>query len=94
MNGVGPGRPGVSRIARAAGAAVVPVGFAFANETWTPGTPLPKARFGKHKVIASIGKPIVFDDDDHIANAQLAMDAIGSLVMHGRTTSTPRGPLD
>ena len=93
-NGVGPGRPGVSRIARRSGAAIIPVGFAFADETWAPGTPLPKARMGKHKVIASIGEPIVFDNDDHIANAGIVMDAIGDLVMHGRKTASARGPLD
>ena len=37
-NGVGPGRPGISRIARRSGAAVLPIGFAFANEAWAPGT--------------------------------------------------------
>ncbi len=93
VNGVGPGRPGVSRIARRAGAAVIPVGFAFADETWAPGTPLPKARLGKHKIIASIGAPITFDDDDHIANAGVVMDVIGDLVMHGRNTGQSRGPL-
>lgn len=92
--GVGPGRPGVSRIARKSGAAVVPVGFAFADETWSPGTPLPKARLGKHKVIASIGPPIEFTNDDHIANAGIVMDAIGDLVMHGRETGQARGPKD
>ena len=39
VNGVGPGRPGVSRIARGSGAAIVPVGFAFAEETWAPRHP-------------------------------------------------------
>ncbi len=94
VNGVGPGRPGISRIARGADAAIIPVGFAFADQTWAPGTPLPKARFGKHKVIASIGPPIVLEDDDHIANAQIVMQAIGDLVMHGRTTGEARGPND
>jgi|GEM_PF-347364 len=84
VNGVGQGRPGVSRVARRAGAAVVPVGFAFANEAWVPGTPLPKPRFGRHKVIANIGSPITFETDDHIANAKELMDAIGNLVQAGR----------
>ena len=94
VHGVGPGRPGISRIARGAGAAIIPVGFAFADETWAPGTPMPKARLGKHTVIASIGPPVVLDDDDHIANAQIVMHAIGDLVMHGRETGTVRGPND
>ena len=94
VNGVGPGRPGVSRIARASGATIVPVGFAFSDETWPPGTPLPKPRLGKHKVIASIGPPILLESDDHLANAQTVMDAIGTLVTHGRQTGTVRGPSD
>ena len=70
------------------------MGFAFAEETWAPGTPLPKARLGRHKVIASIGAPIALDGDDHIANAGIVMDAIGDLVMHGRKTGRARGPKD
>lgn len=83
-NGVGQGRPGVSRIARAAGAAVLPVGFAFSDETWKPGTPLPMPRLGRHTVVANIGSPMWFDTDDHIANANQLMDEIGRLVMLGR----------
>lgn len=85
-NGVGPGRPGVSRIARRAGAAVIPVGFAHANVAWAPGTTLPKVRFGRHHVVASVGAPIVFDTDDHVANAEQVMAAIGELVLSGRGT--------
>lgn len=84
VNGVGQGRPGVSRIARRANAAVVPIGFAFANETWAPGTPLPVPRLGRHEVIATLGAPIAFDTDDHIANANLLMQRIGDLVIEGR----------
>ena len=85
VNGVGPGRPGVSRIARRAEAAVVPVGFAFSNEAWVPGSALPKPRLGRHRVVASIGAPMTFETDDHIANANRLMDAIGSLVLQGRS---------
>lgn len=86
VNGVGQGRPGVSRVARSVDAAIVPVGFAFADEAWVPGTFLPKPRFGRHKVIASIGPPIYFDTDDHIANANELMAAISSQVQKGRDT--------
>lgn len=85
VGGVGQGRPGVSRVARRADAAVVPVGFAFADEAWVPGTPLPKPRFGRHRVVANIGEPIYFDTDDHIANANQLMDAISAQVMKGRS---------
>ncbi len=82
-NWVGPGRPGVSRIARASGAAVLPIGFAFANEAWVPGKPLPKARLGKHRVIARAGSPLFFETDDHLANAEELMASIGNLVGEG-----------
>lgn len=84
VDGVGEGRPGVSRIARATDAAVLPIGFAFANEAWNPGTPLPKPRLGRHQIIASVGSPIVFETDDHIANANQLMAEIGHLVLEGR----------
>ena len=81
---VGLARPGVSRIARRAGAAVLPVGFAGADEAWKPGTPFPRLRFGRHSVHVHVGSPIVFESDDHEANATLLMKAIGSLVLEGR----------
>ena len=87
VNCVGPGRPGVSRIATAADAAVLPIGFAFANDAWTPGTPLPKPRLGTHRVIARAGAPILFESDDHLANAETLMTAIGDLVADGRSAT-------
>lgn len=84
VNGVGPSRPGISRIARRAEAAIVPVGFAGADEAWVPGSPLPKLRLGKHRVIVSIGAPIELLGDDHVANSELVMKEIGALVMAGR----------
>ena len=84
VDGVGMGRPGVSRIARAAGAAVLPVGFAFSNEAWQPGTPLPKPRLGRHRVVAKAGRPIMFETDDHVENANALMAEIGGLVLAGR----------
>jgi len=89
VDGVGPGRPGVSRIACAAGAAVLPIGFAFADQAWVPGTPLPKARLGRHIVVASFGTPIVFEGEDHSANTAVLMAAISKLVMYGREHGTP-----
>jgi len=86
VNGVGQGRPGVSRIARRADAAVMPVGFSFANEAWAPGTPLPRPRMGRHKVVARIGPPVLFSDDDHIANANHLMAVISGLVDEGQST--------
>lgn len=84
-NFVGPGRPGVSRIATAAGAAVVPIGFAFADEAWKPGTWLPQPRLGRHCVVARFGAPMLFDSDDHLSNAEQLMDVISGLVGEGRS---------
>ena len=86
VDGAGMGRPGVSRIARAAGAAVLPIGFAFSDEVWQPGTPLPKPRLGRHKVDATVGTPIDFATDDHVANANALMTKIGRLVLAGRAS--------
>lgn len=88
VNGVGPARPGVSRIACAAGAAVLPVAFVHSDETWRPGTPLPKPRLGRHQVVANAGTPLVFDTDDHEANTAAVMTAIGDLVMSARARSS------
>lgn len=91
-DGVGPGRPGVSRIAREAGAAVVPVGFAHSDRAWVPGTSLPKVKLGRQAVVASVGAPIVFNSDDDVANANLLMSRISELVLHGRQHGTPMLP--
>ncbi len=83
--GVGMGRPGVSRIARRAGAAVLPVGFAGSDDAWVPGTTLPKIGRRSKRVIASIGDPLFFDTDDHEANVAELMAAISGLVLDGRS---------
>lgn len=85
-NGVGPARPGISRIARRAGAAVLPIGFTGSDMAWRPGTPLPKPRLGRHHVMGRAGSPLEFDTDDHEANAAEVMRSISSLVLAGRTT--------
>jgi 1-acyl-sn-glycerol-3-phosphate acyltransferase len=85
-NGLGPGRPGISRIARRAGAAVIPLGIAFAEEAWRPGTPLPKPRFGRHSVVVHIGEPILFESDDHIGNTELLMARLGDVLLSARSS--------
>lgn len=80
VNGVGQGRPGVSRIARRAGAAVIPVAFTASNVAWKPGNPLPKVSFGRHRITTRIGQPIEFTTDDHERNADDVMAAISALL--------------
>lgn len=88
VDGVGQGRPGVSRIARMAGAAVVPVGFAHSNRAWRPGTPFPKLAQRSAAVVTSLGAPLWFDTDDHRANADELMESISGLVLKGRNPSS------
>ncbi len=80
VNGVGPGRPGVSRIARAAGAVVIPVGFSGTEKVWPRGRP-PKLQWPRPTVRIRIGDPIDFDSDDHVANARVVMEAVSHLVV-------------
>jgi 1-acyl-sn-glycerol-3-phosphate acyltransferase len=84
VDGVGKGRPGVSRIARRAGAAVVTVGFTNSDKAWRPGTPFPKLANRSTHVITRLGAPIEFDSDDHDANAGEVMQSISELVAEGR----------
>lgn len=87
FGGVGPGRPGISRVARQAGAAVLPVGFAASERAWKPGRPLPRIANIGHPVVVRFGNLMTFDTDDHIANAERLMEAISGLVLEGRGES-------
>lgn len=87
VNGVGEGRPGISRIARAAGAAIVPVGFAGADRAWPPGSAMLRLR-SRHPVVTTLGAPIEFTGDDHDANVAELMGAISKLVAVGSAPVT------
>lgn len=76
---VGQGRPGVSRIACATGAAILPVGFTGADVAWKPGRPFPRIR-SQESVVVRVGTPFLFDDDDHEVNADRVMAVIADLV--------------
>ncbi|MEL7156973.1 MAG: lysophospholipid acyltransferase family protein [Actinomycetota bacterium] len=76
---VGQGRPGISRIARATGAAILPVGFSGADVAWKPGRPVPRIR-NRRPVVVRTGRPFQFDGDDHEANADRVMAEIAALV--------------
>lgn len=81
VDGVGPARLGISRIATAADAAIVPIGFAGASEAWTPGKPVPKMGFRRPPVTARFGPPFLLDGHDHEANVVEIMAAISNLIM-------------
>lgn len=80
INGVGPGRPGVSRIARAANALVLPVGISGSAEVW-PRAGKPKPRIKRPTVTVRVGTPLDLQSDDHEANTALVMAAISSLLI-------------
>ena len=80
IDGVGPGRPGVSRIARAANALVVPVGISGSAKVWPRGK-TPRPRFKRPTVTVRIGEPLDFQTDDHTANTAKVMEAIGALLV-------------
>lgn len=79
VNGVGPARPGVSRVARATGAVVIPVAFAGAEKVWPRGS-APKVQFPRPRVTLRLGDPIDFETDDHEANAAEVMAGIASVL--------------
>ena len=87
VGGVSEGRPGISRVARLSGAAVLPVGFAYSDQAWKPGRPLPRAANFGRPVIARLGPPITLDSDDDAANTKAVMEAISELVLTGRAIS-------
>ncbi len=76
VDGVGPGRPGISRIACRAGAAVVPVGIVGADRVWPPGSARVRVRLRADPVVVRFGPPLRFTSDDHEANTAEVMTAI------------------
>lgn len=77
--GVGPGRPGVSRIATRAGAAVLPVAFVGTERVWPRGG-WPRPRVRRPTVILRVGDPLEMTGDDHQANTDALMERLGQLV--------------
>lgn len=80
VNGVGPARHGVSRIARAANALVVPVGISGTAKVWPRGH-APRPRINRPLVRVRLGEPIDLQSEDHAANTDLVMAAIGSIIV-------------
>ena len=80
VNGVGPGRQGVSRIATVVDAVVVPVGFSHTEKVWPRGKP-PRVQFPRPEVHLRVGPAIELDSTDHQANADKVMAAISELIV-------------
>lgn len=80
VGGVGPGRQGLSRIAVASDAVVVPVGFVNTEKVWPRARP-PKMQFPRPDVHLRVGPSIELDSTDHQVNTDKVMAAISALVM-------------
>lgn len=78
-NGVGSARPGLSRIARRAGASVVPVAFVGTDKVWPRGKP-PKLHRRRPTVMIRLGEPVEMVGDDDQANTDEFMGRLGALV--------------
>ena len=78
-NGVGSARPGVSRIACASGAVVIPVAYAGSEKVWPRGGS-PRLQWPRPRVKLRLGEPIDFATDDHEANTAQVMDVIAAML--------------
>lgn len=78
-DGVGSARPGLSRIARRAGASVVPVAFVGTDRVWPRGKP-PKLHRRRPTVTIRLGEPVEMVGDDDQANTDEFMAQLGALV--------------
>lgn len=79
VGGVGPGRHGISRIALATDAVIVPVGFVNTEKVWPRARP-PKLQFPRPDVHLRVGPSFELESLDHQVNADKVMAAISGLV--------------
>ena len=78
--GVGQGRPGISRIARATGATIVPVAITGSDSVWPLGKGFPIPRMKRPMIKVRFGAPFEFESDDDIENANQVMQKIKNLL--------------
>lgn len=78
--GVGEGRPGISRIARATGATIVPVAITGSDNVWPLGKGFPIPRMKRPMIKVRFGAPFEFESDDDIKNANQVMQKIKNLL--------------
>lgn len=79
VRGVGPLRPGVSRIALATGAVVVPVGFSGTERVWPRGKP-PKVQWPRPQVTLRLGPAMELASTDHEANAHQVHEGLAEVL--------------
>ena len=78
--GVGQGRPGISRIARATGATIVPVAITGSDSVWPLRKGFPIPRMKRPMIKVRFGAPFEFESDDDIKNANQVMQKIKNLL--------------
>ena len=82
--GVGQGRPGISRIARATGAKIVPVATEGSEIVWPLGRAFPIPKLKKPLVSVRFGTPFHLTSDDDIENVETIMNSIRDLLTEGK----------
>ncbi len=80
VDGVGPGRPGISRIATEVEGVVLPIAFKGTEKVWPRGKP-PRVSVPRPRVSVRTGPLISFTSDDHEDNAAQVMAAIAKLLV-------------
>lgn len=86
-DGVGPGRPGLSRIAARTGALVVPVACLGSDQVWPRGRPFPKlGLFRRRTVSICFGEPMELTGDDHQSNVDAVMARIAEILEERRAS--------
>ena len=78
--GVGQGRPGISRIASSVNVHILPVGIAGTEKVWPMGKPFPLFAVSRPTIKIRFGDPIKLHSADHIENVEIVMDRIKSLI--------------
>jgi 1-acyl-sn-glycerol-3-phosphate acyltransferase len=79
-DGVGKGRPGISRIARSRNFCVIPVALEGSEKVWPMGKTFPLFRFPRPTVSIKFGKPMRLPSNDDILNVESIMSEIKSLL--------------
>ena len=78
--GVGQGRPGISRIASSANVHILPVGITGTEKVWPMRKAFPLFAVSRPTVKIRFGDPLKLHSADHIANVGIVMDRIKSLL--------------
>jgi putative phosphoserine phosphatase/1-acylglycerol-3-phosphate O-acyltransferase len=89
-SGVGNGRPGVARIAREAGAVIMPVAVHGTDLVWPRGQPVPRPRRKRPVVTVRIGAPIRTRQRDDVVVTDEVMSTLATMLASIDRTS-PRG---